>query len=505
MVLLATNVIGDSLTLGRQVFSRLMTEWLERTVQFFAARPDVQLVVRIHPGELVTKGPSMADVVRQVLPSLPEHIHLIAADATVNTYDLVEIADLGLVYTTTVGMEMAMSGVPVIAVGNTHYRGKGFTLDPATWEAYFEILDQALKNPAAYRLSQAQVELAWNYAYRFFFDYPHPFPWHLLHIWEDLEEWPLSRVLSAEGQEQFGSTFRYLAGEPIALWISPKNTKQQVRQFYDQVGWQQVAEGTYQNAALRRPAPGGAPITSTTATCACCATSSRRAAYCWMPAPGRSSTRNTWNIRAATSCRVCADISIVALKEARSASAMPRGRARAVSWWRISPTCPSSRDAFDGVVSLHTIHHLPRTSTCAPTTSCTACWLRHRARWWSMAGTRRCSAGSACKPVRWSKAAGNGCRGRQSKNRSASPEQQSQPPPAPTCASTTPPGWKRDRRAHAGADLRLAQRQGALAARPDPPTPGRALWLRLLYRLEERCPHYFGENGQYPLIVIRRT
>ena len=142
IVLLATNVIGDSLTLGRQVFSDSMTEWLERTVRFFAGRPDVQLVVRIHPGELITKGPSVADVVHQALPSIPENIHLVPADAKVNTYDLVEIADLGLVYTTTVGMEMAMSGVPVIVVGNTHYRDKGFTLDPTSWEAYFELLIQ---------------------------------------------------------------------------------------------------------------------------------------------------------------------------------------------------------------------------------------------------------------------------------------------------------------------------------------------------------------------------
>jgi len=215
IVLLATNVIGDSLTLGRQVFSDSMTEWLERTVQFIARRRDVQFVVRIHPGELITKGPSVADVVGRALPELPEHIHLIHADAQVNTYDIVEIADLGLVYTTTVGLEMAMSGVPVIAIGNTHYRGKGFTLDPDSWDAYFKLLDEVLASPQAYRLSRQQVELAWNYAYRFFFEYPHPFPWHLLHIWEDLEEWPLGRVLSDEGQEQYGKTFQYLVGEPV--------------------------------------------------------------------------------------------------------------------------------------------------------------------------------------------------------------------------------------------------------------------------------------------------
>jgi capsule polysaccharide export protein KpsC/LpsZ len=215
IVLLATNVIGDSLTLGRQVFSDSMTEWLQRTVSYFASHPEVQLVVRIHPGEMITKGPSVADVVNKTLPAIPENIHLVPADAKINTYDIVEIADLGLVYTTTVGMEMAMSGVPVICVGNTHYRGKGFTLDTGSWEGYFEMLGKVLAEPGQYRLSPEQVAHAWNYAYRFFFEYPHPFPWHLLHIWDDLESWPVSRLLSDEGRAGYQKTFNYMVGEPI--------------------------------------------------------------------------------------------------------------------------------------------------------------------------------------------------------------------------------------------------------------------------------------------------
>jgi hypothetical protein len=58
------------------------------------------------------------------------------------------------------------------------------------------------------------VELAWNYAYRFFFEYPNPFPWHLLNFWNELETWPLRRVLAADGQRQFGGTFRFLTGQP---------------------------------------------------------------------------------------------------------------------------------------------------------------------------------------------------------------------------------------------------------------------------------------------------
>ncbi|HJW89436.1 MAG TPA: hypothetical protein VJ436_02220 [Anaerolineales bacterium] len=220
VVLLATNVIGDSLTLGRQVFSDSMTGWLERSLGFFAGHPEAQLVIRIHPGELVTRGPSVAQVVNRALPTgLPEHIHLVGADAVLNTYDLVEIADLGLVYTTTVGLEMAMSGVPVIAIGQTHYRGKGFTLDPDSWEAYFTLLEHALSAPGKLRLSPEQVELAWEYAYRFFFEYPHPFPWHMVHMWEDVDSWTLAQVLGQAGQAEFGTTFRYLVGEPVD-WTS---------------------------------------------------------------------------------------------------------------------------------------------------------------------------------------------------------------------------------------------------------------------------------------------
>lgn len=215
IVLLATNVIGDSLTLGRQVFSDSMTEWLARTVCYFAGRPHVQLVVRIHPGEMITKGPSVGDVVARALPGLPENIHLIPASARVNTYDLVEIADVGLVYTTTVGLEMAMSGVPAIVIGQTHYRDKGFTLDPQTWQGYFDLLDEAIRDPGKYRLGKDQVDRAWEYAYRFFFEYPHPFPWHLVHLWDDVKDWPVNRVLEPQGIQKFGRTWAYLTGEPV--------------------------------------------------------------------------------------------------------------------------------------------------------------------------------------------------------------------------------------------------------------------------------------------------
>jgi hypothetical protein len=192
-----------------------MTDWMVRTIEHFSKREDVQFVIRVHPGEQIGWGPSVFDILVEKFPTLPEHIHLLPAGAKVNTYDLVNMADLGLVFTTTVGMEMAMVGLPVIVTGQTHYRGKGFTLDIDTWESYFETLDRVLSSPKDYRPSRDQVEGAWTYAYRFFFEYPQPFPWHVQHFWEDESKWPLDVVLSEEGMALFGNTFRYLVGDPI--------------------------------------------------------------------------------------------------------------------------------------------------------------------------------------------------------------------------------------------------------------------------------------------------
>lgn len=216
VVMLAANVLGDSLTLGRDIFAASMTEWITKTVQYFAKRTDVQLVIRVHPGErLVPQAKSMGTVVKEALPEIPSHIHVIGAMDNVNTYDLIEIANVGLAYTTTVGLETAMNGRPVISCGQTHYRGRGITLDPGTWDEYYATLEKVLANIPAHQMNEKQIEFAWNYAYRFFFEYPRPFPWRLMNFWDDLAVWPLEKVLSEEGMSQFKDTFDFLVGEPF--------------------------------------------------------------------------------------------------------------------------------------------------------------------------------------------------------------------------------------------------------------------------------------------------
>ena len=215
VVLLATNVLGDSLTLDRQVFSKTMADWIEQSVRYFASRDDIQLIIRVHPGETLTHGTSMVDVVKAALETIPGHIHLVKPEEKINTYDILEVADVGLVYTTTVGLEMAMRGIPVVVAGQTHYRDRGFTHDPGSWDEFYSILENILGDVMGAQLTQDQVELALRYAYLFFFEFPKPFPWHLLDLEEDIQARPVGFVLSDEGEQRYGRTFEYLAGTPL--------------------------------------------------------------------------------------------------------------------------------------------------------------------------------------------------------------------------------------------------------------------------------------------------
>ena len=210
IVLLCTNVMGDSLAIDREVFTEGMGDWLIETVRHFADPEKGQLVVRVHPGEMVGAGYPSSEIVRTALPSMPTHVAVVEPDSEINTYDLIELADLGLVYTTTVGLEMATAGVPVIVAGETHYRGRGFTHDPASLDDYFAAIDEYLgpEPPPA-----VNTELANRYAYRFFFDYPFEFPWHLLDFWDDLAVRPVSTVLGDD--DSYDETLQALIGEPI--------------------------------------------------------------------------------------------------------------------------------------------------------------------------------------------------------------------------------------------------------------------------------------------------
>ena len=108
-----------------------------------------------------------------------------------------------------------MHGVPVIVAGSTHYKGKGFTVDPEDWNEYVDKLKMLLHSKPGGGISDAEVKMAWRYAYRYFFDYPFHIPWHLITFWDDLDERPLEEMVVGENFQRYLITLQAFAGLPI--------------------------------------------------------------------------------------------------------------------------------------------------------------------------------------------------------------------------------------------------------------------------------------------------
>ena len=187
-----------------------MADWL-RTVLRMKVRDDWQVVVRAHPGEKILNPRQNAEsIVREVFSEYPEHFRFVAPSDAVNTYSLMRIAKMGIVFGSTTGLEMAARGLAVVLPGETHYTGKGFTHDAFTRDSYIASLRSQLDRPES--LTQDQIDLAWCYIDVYMNQWCRPFPWCLGTLAEDVRDWPLRRVLAPEGMQRFGDTFTILAG-----------------------------------------------------------------------------------------------------------------------------------------------------------------------------------------------------------------------------------------------------------------------------------------------------
>jgi hypothetical protein len=62
-----------------------------------------------------------------------------------------------------------------------------------------------------------------RYAYRFFFEYPFPFPWHLIGFWKDIQARPLEQVVATLGVSPYDKTLDAMLGHPI-VWSEKANS-----------------------------------------------------------------------------------------------------------------------------------------------------------------------------------------------------------------------------------------------------------------------------------------
>jgi hypothetical protein len=175
VITIFTNLIWDAANVSRDIAFNSALDCILTTIRRYEGNNDIQVVVRAHPAEKVlgTKE-RYGSLVRSAFQQhLPDNVTIIEPEMDVNSFSVIEMSDIGVVNTSTVGLEFAMLGKPIILISETNYRGKGFTYDATSTEHYFEIMAHLLQTGS---LLPQQVKLSRKYFYMMMFLYQQPMP-----------------------------------------------------------------------------------------------------------------------------------------------------------------------------------------------------------------------------------------------------------------------------------------------------------------------------------------
>jgi SAM-dependent methyltransferase len=287
------------------------------------------------------------------------------------------------------------------------------------------------------------------------------------------------------------------------------NIKQQVRQFYDQIGWQEIGEGVYQNAQYEDLRP-----VSREYIHRCHLRVGRHfepsGRYFLDAGSGPIQYPEYLAYSVGYRARVCADISIVALKEARKRIGDMQNGGHGLFVVADVACLPFASEIFDGLVSLHTIHHLPgeehlpayleinRVLGAGRSAVVVNGWDNSTFSSIFVAPIkllRRTWRRIARKLGRWRNT------GLHAESRTVAPRSRS------THVTKNNPEWLEleigsqfPLRIYVWRTVNVRFLRTYIHK-----ILGGKYFLRLLFWLEERFPHFLGKNGQYPLIVLKKV
>jgi|GEM_PF-3547943 len=164
-VFLFSNIYWD---VGMSDMSDLYSDvisWVLRTISLLDKQQDIHLYIKTHPGEVYDSSSSLrgvAQIIREHYPVLPSNLTIIEPESKISPYELFPYIDVGVIYSGTLGLEMMLSGVPVISTGKTTHFGLGFSAEPKSESEYLDLL---LARKAVQNFKREDLE---RFAYYYF-------------------------------------------------------------------------------------------------------------------------------------------------------------------------------------------------------------------------------------------------------------------------------------------------------------------------------------------------
>lgn len=145
-ILVPLNIRWDAAALGCELCFPSCRSWLEALLFWVERDGRHSICLREHPAERFSSTPSRDDwpALLQRFSSLGARLRFISADEPVNTYDLIASCKLVLPYTSTIGIEAAMLGKPVVTHTSAYYASAGFAWAASSASEYLHLVGDAL-------------------------------------------------------------------------------------------------------------------------------------------------------------------------------------------------------------------------------------------------------------------------------------------------------------------------------------------------------------------------
>lgn len=153
-------------------------EWILKTIEYVSDK-NIFLIIRVHPNLAGSKANGNSyqqlNMIYRIKDILPQNVRLVMPDDQISSYTLMEIATVGLVYCSTVSLEMACKGKMVLVAAESLVSDLPFVYTINSSSSYINLLDKLVSLPIGIRSTEI-MRMAFRFAYSLFFRYNIPFP-----------------------------------------------------------------------------------------------------------------------------------------------------------------------------------------------------------------------------------------------------------------------------------------------------------------------------------------
>ena len=156
-----TNVIFDTSQPHANVIFPHMFAWLDSVLEVIKAHPETLFVIRAHPDEFrpgKASQESVSDWVEKTEAQSSPNLVFISPNDFFSSYEMIQRAKFVMIYNSTIGMEAAIMGQPVLCAGRARFTQLDTVFFPGSAEEYLRVLEEFLSAgkvsaPEAHRLN----------------------------------------------------------------------------------------------------------------------------------------------------------------------------------------------------------------------------------------------------------------------------------------------------------------------------------------------------------------